>query len=434
MADAKNSTLIRSVSDDRLQQPRPVKILHLFDHSLPLQTGYTFRSMAILRAQRARGWHTVQLTTPRHVDAAASGAASEEVGGFTFWRTPFQASALARTPLWPFLEMHATRERLHELALQERPDILHAHSPSLNAHPAIQVGRELGIPVVYEVRGFWEDAAVDHGSTQEGGLRYRLTRWHETQALRQVDQVTTICDGLRQEMTRRGIAADRITLIPNAVDVDRFQPVQRAEGGLRDSLGLAGKWVLGFCGSFYAYEGIDVMLRALPQVLQRIPEARLLLVGGGPAEADLRALVAELGLQDKVVFTGRVPNAAVHDYYALIDALVFARKRMRLTELVTPLKPLEAMAQCLPVVASDVGGHRELIDDGRTGLLFAADDAAALAERIVQLHDAPELADRLRAQGRAFVTAERTWTRSVEAYEGVYSRALAAHRGQPAMA
>lgn len=407
-----------------------MKILHVFDHSLPLHSGYTFRSMAILRQQRALGWETVHLTTPRHGKAAPGGVDHEDVGDFRFWRTPYTPSLIASTPLWPLAEIRATTARLKQLIQSERPDVLHAHSPSLNAHPALRAGHAAGIPVVYEVRGFWEDAAVDHGTTAEGGLRYRLTRQLETNAVRRADQVTVICNGLKQELIGRGIPADKLTIIPNAVDIDRFKPVGAPDLALRQSLGLAGSWVMGFCGSFYGYEGLDLTVRALPRILQHIPNARLLLVGGGPEESAVKALVAELQLEQHVVFTGRVPNEIINDYYSLIDVLVFPRKRMRLTELVTPLKPLEAMAQCLPVVASDVGGHAELIRSGDTGLLFRAEDPQALAEAVLQLHDDKALAARLRLRGREFVTAERSWQHSVENYKTVYARALAARRGR----
>lgn len=409
-----------------------MKILHIFDHSLPLQSGYTFRSMAILRAQRERGWQTVQLTTPRHGHSSHSQLERESVDGFTFWRTGTPASPLMKTPAWPLAEMASTSRRLEALARTEKPDVIHAHSPSLNAHPAIQVGRRLGIPVVYEVRGFWEDAAVDHGTSSEGGLRYRLTRWHETIAVRRAQQVTTICNGLLNDIAARGISVDRITVIPNAVDVERFRPAVQPNARLLADLGLAGHWVLGFCGSFYAYEGLDLAIRAMPRILERIPNARLLLVGGGPEDASLRRLAAELQLDGHVVFTGRVPNRDVSDYYSLIDVMVFPRKRMRLTELVTPLKPLEAMAMGLPVLASDVGGHRELIRHRETGLLFGADDPNALAEAVIELHGDPPLVGRLRNDGQAFVAAERTWARSVSAYEGVYAAALARMVGNTA--
>lgn len=317
--------------------------------------------------------------------------------------------------------MRHVERRLQEVAEQVRPDILHAHSPVLNALPALRVGKRLGIPVVYEVRAFWEDAAVDHGTTEEGSLRYRFTRSLETRALRQANHVFTICEGLRSDIVARGIAANKVTVIPNAVDIDAFDVGGVPDDALKAKLGLAGCTIVGFIGSFYAYEGLDVLLSALPAILEKMPQVRVLLVGGGPQDAALKAQAQALGLQDKIVFTGRVPHTEVQRYYDLVDVLAYPRHSMRLTELVTPLKPLEAMAQGRLLVASDVGGHKELIRHGVTGVLFKAGSVESLAEAIVKLLQEPERWAQLRAAGRKFVETERNWTKSIANYSDPYA-------------
>ena len=393
-----------------------LRILHVLDHSIPLHSGYTFRTAAILREQRALGWQTHHLTSPKQ---GRSAAPEEEVEGLRFHRTTLEPTA---TPVLSEVRlMRAIERRLAGLVETLRPDILHAHSPVLNAIPAIRVGRRYGIPVVYEVRAFWEDAAVDHGTTHEGSLRYRLTRTLESWALARVDHVFTICEGLRADIVARGIPAERVTVIANAVDVDAFPLSGAPDAGLKTRLGLDGCVVLGFVGSFYAYEGLDLLLDAFPAMLARQPEMRLLLVGGGPQEARLKARAVELGVAERVVFAGRVPHAEVSRYYDLIDLLVYPRHSMRLTELVTPLKPLEAMAQGRLFLASDVGGHRELVRHGETGLLFPADSAAALAEAALDALDQRERWPAFRASGRRFVEQERTWARSVGCYHAPYS-------------
>jgi PEP-CTERM/exosortase A-associated glycosyltransferase len=402
-----------------------MRILHILDHSLPLHSGYAFRTIAILREQRALGWETFHLTTPRQGPGAVM---EEDVDGWHFFRTPGPAPA-GLPGLREMREMRINAARIAEVARQVRPDILHPHSPVLNALPAIRVGRRLGIPVVYEMRASWEDAAVDHGSTSEGSLRYRLSRALETRALRGADQITTICEGLRRDIVGRGIAAEKVTVIPNAVDVEAFAAGTPPDEALRRSLGLEGATVLGFIGSFYAYEGLDLLLDALPGILATRPDARVLLVGGGLQEANLKSQALRLGVADKVVFAGRVPNAQVQRYYDLIDVLAYPRRSMRLTELVTPLKPLEAMAQGRIFVASDVGGHRELIRDGDTGFLFPAGDATALGRTIERVLAGRDDWARVRAAGRGFVENERTWARSVARYADVYARAQAARRG-----
>ena len=393
-----------------------LRILHVLDHSIPLHSGYTFRTLSILREQRKLGWETFHLTSPKHT---APSAAEETVEGWHFYRTA--AAGGSKLPVLSQLAlMSQTQARLLEVARMIRPHILHAHSPVLNAVPALRVGRLLGIPVVYEVRAFWEDAAVDHGTTSEGSLRYGLTRRFETRALRQADHVFTICEGLRADIVGRGIPSSKVTVIPNAVDIESFNVGGVPDGALKASLGLAGATVVGFIGSFYAYEGLDLLLEALPLMLKHHPDLRLLLIGGGPQQEALKAQAAALGVADKVVFTGRVPHAEVQRYYDLIDVLAYPRRSMRLTELVTPLKPLEAMAQGRVLVASDVGGHKELIRHGETGMLFAAGSAKALAEAVVDLLARREQWPLLRAAGRRFVEEERNWAASAAGYVAPY--------------
>ncbi len=402
-----------------------MRILHVLDHSAPLHSGYVFRTLSILREQRRRGWETFQLTGPKQ---NAGGVERETAEGFEFFRTPYRPGVLATLPaLWPIDQMRTTEARLIELAREIRPDVLHAHSPVLNAWPAIRAGRALEIPVIYEVRALWEDAAVDHGTASAEGLRYRATRALESRAFRQVDAITTICDGLRRDILKRGIVAEKLTVIPNAVDIEKFPVLHDVDVELEQALGLDGCEVVGFCGSFYGYEGLDLLIDALPQIVAARPSVKLLLVGGGPQEAALREHAQVQRVADRVVFTGRVPNSEVNRYYSLIDVLAFPRRSMRLTELVTPLKPLEAMAQGKVLVASDVGGHRELIEHERTGLLFAAGDVDAVAQAVLRLLGDTSLRDRLATGGRRFVECERTWARSVDAYEPIYS-ALTAQR------
>ena len=395
-----------------------MRILHVLDHSLPLHSGYSFRTLAILREQRSLGWQTLQLTTPRH---GVTDNDVEEADGFSFHRTPVPSASYSAVPGAIYLqEMAATARRLDELCATFQPDVVQAHSPVLNALPALKVGRKRGIPVVYEVRALWEDAAVDHGVTREGSLRYRVSRTLETFALRRADHVTTICAGLRSEIVARGIAAARVTVIPNAVDTSAFRFGAEPDARLRRELGLDGKKVIGFVGSFYTYEGLDLLIEAAALLLPQHPDLRVLLVGGGPHEPALQQLARDRGLGSRVIFSGRVPHADVQRYYDLIDVLAYPRYRMRLTDIVTPLKPLEAMAQGRMLVASDVGGHRELIRHGETGILFPAGDAAALARAIetvfAQSADWPQM----RMQARRFVETERTWARSVARYTKVY--------------
>jgi glycogen synthase len=393
-----------------------LRILHILDHSVPVHSGYSFRSLALLAEQRRMGWDTVQLTTPKQ---GSSTADEETVDGWVFHRT---RRATGTRGLSGYVQqMMATRSRIEELTRRFRPDILHAHSPVLNAIPALPVARKFGLPFVYEMRASWEDAAVDHGTTTAGTLRYRLSRSAETWVLRRADAITTICEGLRQDIVARGGIPDaKVTVIPNAVDAGAYPYAKEPDAALRERLNLRDTTVLGFAGSFYGYEGLDLLIEAFALLSPRHPRLRLLLLGGGPQEDGLKRLVATLGLANTVIFAGRVPHDDVQRYYSLMQVLCYPRKPMRLTELVTPLKPLEAMAQGKIVVASDVGGHRELIRHQSTGILFRAGDVEALAAAIAGVLAGHEDWERMRTTARKFVETERTWRLSAMRYRGVY--------------
>jgi PEP-CTERM/exosortase A-associated glycosyltransferase len=393
-----------------------MRILHVLDHSIPLHSGYAFRTLAILRQQRAFGWETEQVTSAKHHLPCPP---SEEVDGLTFYRTP--GGFLERLPLGNQLGViDGLSRRLKQLVPQLKPDVIHAHSPALTGIAAIAAGKRFGLPVVYEMRASWEDGAVDHGVARAGGLRYRLSRGLETWVLQHADAVTTICEGLRRDIVSRGIPEAKVTVIPNAVDPARFRTDGERRPELAKRLRLDGAEVVGFIGSFYRYEGLDLLFQALPQMLLQRPSIRVLLVGGGYEEEALKQQAKESGIADKVVFAGRVAHEEVQDYYNLVDIFAYPRRRTRLTEMVTPLKPLEAMAQGRAVVASDVGGHRELIHDRETGNLFEAGNAAALASAVLGLLQDRDRAASMRAKARRFVETERSWAASVRRYVEVY--------------
>ncbi len=391
-----------------------------------MHSGYTFRSRAILDQQRAMGWSTFHITSIKHT---ADSMDEETVDGLLFYRSAHTGRKFDKLPILnQLVVVSSLRKRLDQVIEMERPDILHAHSPALNGIAAIQAGKKYGIPVVYECRAFWEDAAVDHGTSREWGLRYRLTRSLESYVFQRADAITTICEGLKRDIINRGLPEEKITVIPNGVDIERFSVSESKNTELLHELSLENNIVLGFIGSFYAYEGLIFLVQSMPEILKLMPDVRLLLVGGGPQQDQIEAIVKRLNIQDKVLFTGRIPNADIEKYYSLVDILIYPRFSMRLTDLVTPLKPLEAMAQGKLVLASDVGGHKELIKDGENGRLFKAGNTASLIKTAVDMIEANELWSLYRRAGRTYVENERNWSVSVAQYKPVFERLIGGPR------
>lgn len=395
------------------------RVLHVLDHSLPLHSGYTFRTRAIMKAQAAQGLEVRGITGYRHV---AEGPPAENADGLTFHRTAGAASGPAGMREWREVSAHA--QAIVRLAQEWRPDILHAHSPALSGMAGLKAARALGVPLVYEIRAFWEDAAVGNGTGRAGSIKYRVTRELENHVISGADAVMTICHGLRNDLIARGYPENRIGVMPNGVDLKLFGKPSPRDAALADELKLGAGPVIGFIGSFYDYEGLDDLIAAMPSLVRRQPAAKLLLVGGGPMEAALRAQAEASPAAFAIRFVGRVPHDQVERYYSLCDVMAYPRKRSRLTDLVTPLKPLEAMAQERIVAASDVGGHRELITDGLTGVLFPPDDPVACADALAALLARSDEWSAMRAVARSHVAAHHDWERNVLRYQDVYQALL----------
>jgi PEP-CTERM/exosortase A-associated glycosyltransferase len=391
-----------------------MKILHILNHSIPLHSGYSFRTCAILEQQKKLGWETFHVTSAKHTVAKKP---IENIDGITFYRSNFPSSLVLKFPIINQLSIiHSLYQRLDEIIPKIKPNLLHAHSPALNGLAMIKVAKKYNLPMVYECRAFWEDAAVDQGTATEGDLRYCVTKKLETYVFKKVDAITTICEGLRDDIIQRGLSQEKITVIPNAVDINKFTVDKVVNEELRQKLGLKGMTVFGYIGSFNVYEGLLLLLDAMSVVLKSYPDTRLLLVGGGPQEEEINHRVKELGLNKQIILTGRVPHNDIHEFYSLVDIFVYPRLSIRLTELVTPLKPLEAMAQGKLVIASDVGGHKELIKHNETGFLFQACSHLSLAKIIMDVINNRDQWSRIQRTARKWVETDRNWENSVARY------------------
>jgi PEP-CTERM/exosortase A-associated glycosyltransferase len=393
--------------------PPPV-ILHVFDHALPEWSGYSIRSHNVLRALRARGLPVVGVAP-----STSAVRFEEEVDGVPYVRLP-HASGLGN--LARMLRLYGD---LRRQCAGRSVALVHAHNPARTGIPALWAARRARLPIVYELHGLWEEAAVGRRRMRPHSVRYRLGRQLETSLMRRVDVLAAISRGLIDEARRRGVAAERIVHVPNCVDAHRFRP-RDPDVELVDRHALHDKIVLGFIGSFFAYEGIEVLIRAFALLVRQFPAARLLLVGDGDVHGELCAEIERRQLQQHVVMPGRVSHAEVPRYYSICDVLVYPRPRSRLTEMVTPLRPLEAMAMGRAVVASDLGALREMVQHGATGLLVSPDDAAGLAAALATLAADPGLRRRLGEGARRFVVEERDWRSLAGVYEAAYARLLGA--------
>ncbi|HXX74403.1 MAG TPA: glycosyltransferase [Nitrospiraceae bacterium] len=395
-----------------------MKVLHVLNHSLPYIDGYSIRSFNILQHQKLQGLNVTAVTSPKHERPTSP---VEVIHGVSFYRTLPEEPKYGVFAL-PFLKesllMLRLYSRIKEIAQREKVDLIHAHSPSLNVIPAYAVGRRLQLPVVYEVRTLWEELPEDRIPSLFDRMRYHISQWIDCRLLRLVDAVTVICEGIKREVLSYGVPEGSVVVVPNGIDVDQFLP-RKAHEGLKNQLGLNGKFVIGFIGSFRYWEGLDDLVQALAEVVKHLPNVRLLLVGEDHGNR-LADLARSHKVDSHIIFTGKVPYPEIPDYYSVIDLFVYPRKKMRLTEKVTPLKPLEAMALQKLVLASDVGGHRELVSDGYDGVLFKAGDVSDLAKKIIYIAENENNLDHIRKNARASVQLNRSWSKTVIQYDKLY--------------
>jgi len=323
-------------------------------------------------------------------------------------------------------------EELWAVAQHVQPDIIHAHSPYQCGVPAYRVARRMGIPMVYEVRGLWEESGVANGLFRLGGAKYRFWKRMDSEAMLGADVVVCICEQLRTEVIRRGVAAERVFVVPNAVDTSVFQPIARHEEGNLDSVPqevkslrarLRGRTV-GYIGSIRKLEGIDELVRAAGEMLRRGQDFSLVIIGDGPDTDELKTLAAEEGLGDRAVFVGRVPHDLMPFYYDLIDVFAISRPPSRVAKLVTPLKPLEAMAMGKAVVTSDLPALREIVQDAKTGVLYVPGDVSDLADKCIQLLQDEALSTRIGRAAAQWVRKERTWSAVLKHLGPAYRSAM----------
>lgn len=404
-----------------------MRVLHILDHSLPHLSGYAIRSHNILRFQAQQDFQPYVLTSPKQGN---TNGPSEQFDEIEYNRAVYEAPQ----GVWqkPYLSeiylMRCMMRQIRQKIGAIRPQVVHAHSPVLNGWPARFVSRRTALPLVYEVRAFWEDAAVDHGTTREGSWRYRMTRNLETMLMQRADRVVTLSQTMRAEILSRGIPAGKVHVVPNAVDAARFTAKPPRPELLR-KYQLEANHVIGFIGSFYHYEGLDLLIAAFEKVHAQFPKTRLLLVGDGFERKNLENRANQSPARSAIIFTGAVSPNEVIDYYALMDILAYPRHKMRLTELVCPLKPLEAMALNKCIIGSDVGGIREFINPGETGLLFKPDDIDDQAKALCQLIASPDLRRQLGMNGRKAVVQNWDWPQVVKRYHEIYRLARESRNG-----
>ncbi len=405
-----------------------MKVLHVMEHSLPRLAGYTIRSKYIVDNQRKEGIVPVVITSPLHGKTDRFFKESEKIDGVKYYRTGEFNKVNMSAPLLLRLLRRYLYSRAYRKAIQwvggcEGVQIIHAHSSYLNGVRANEAARRLGVPSVYEVRGLWQDTAAVVADIDPGHWKYKFIDKMDRKAMLEADKVVTISSLLKEEIVNKGVKESRLHVVPNGVDTGFFKPREKNPGLLK-RYGLENRIVFGFIGSIRRIEGLALFLEHLHKLLAKIGDIKVLLVGDGDEVPHLWNIVDQQNLGELVIFTGRVNHDQVLDYYSVIDIFLYPRIDARVNQKVTPLKPLEAMAMEKVVVASDVGGLRELVVDGKNGLLFHVGDGDHLIGRCLELIENPSFRRTLATRAREWVVRERDWSKVIKLYNEVYEDLL----------
>lgn len=408
-------------------EPSPTRSLYLLHNSLPYHSaGYATRTQGILTALRGDGWRVdgvTRLGYPYDMDGfryRESLPPLDTVGDVDYRRMHAHRLVIPKNPLQHYVERYAIE--VEHLARTEKPFVIHAASNYLNGLAAVAAANRLGLPSVYEVRGLWEVTRGSRDPEWAAGEEYAFHARMEADAARHATEVIAITDALARELVIRGADAEKITVVPNGVDADAFEPRER-DHGLAASLDLEGRVVIGYLGSILDYEGLDVLLQAVA-LLPAASRSRVavLIVGEGPERPRLEEMTRELHLTSAVRFVGRVPHDDVVRYYSLIDIAPFPRLPLPVCEMVSPLKPLEAFAMEKVVVVSSVAALAEMVTDGVTGRVHVKGDAASLAAVLDELVSDADARAALAGAGREWVHAHRTWRQLVGPVGEIYER------------
>jgi len=410
---------------ERRYTPTPKTVLYNPHQSLPFHTsGYATRTHGLIKALRGRGYDVQAVTRIGYPADTQVGGVNFD--GFAHDAVPYYFDHQLGRGQWdlPIDEyIDASANYLADHAKTLKPELIHTASNYICGMGGIEAARRLGIPSIYEMRGLWH---ITHWSKDESYAqtdKFALAQKLELECAAAADRVLAITGALKDWLIDHGIDGDKIYVAPNAVDLNQFQ-IRARDTDFAKLCGCDGKIVIGYIGSFVQYEGLDLLIAAVAMLPENLRvKIKLLWLGDGPVLPALLHQAAELGITDLIASLGRRPFDEVPRAYSIVDIAAFPRKGQAICEIVSPLKPFEAMAMGKAVLGSDVRPLKDIINHGKTGLLHEKDSAQSLSKALARLIEDENLRQNLGGNARAWVEETRSWDRIasdvVQVYEGL---------------
>lgn len=306
---------------------------------------------------------------------------------------------------------------------REQPNFLYQRHSIFNYAGAL-LKRETGIPFLLQVEGSEVWVKKNWGKT----YFIKALEWSEEIQMDQADAIVVVSSVLKSQLIELGVSAEKITVIPNGVNAERYSPDISGEA-VRKKLELKEKFVIGYAGTFGHWHGVAVLARAVKEVVGNIPNAHVLFIGDGVLRGEVEAILRKDGVQHKATITGMMPSEAVPEYLAACDALVIsAINNPDVPFFQSPIKLFEYMAMQKPIAASRVGQVQEVIQDGANGLLVEENSPSELAEALCRLARNDSLRNSLARQARRDAVEKYAWQENARAvlkvYEKVYKKSV----------
>lgn len=406
----------------------PNSTLSVLAQSLPHRSGgYATRSHGILVGLKDRGWEPQAVTRlgfpyDRWPARSSKVADLDVIDGLPYHRLLEPGErAYPTTPMASYIERFTQRIMIQ--ARSQRAALIHASSFQNNGLAGLAAARRLGVPFIYEMRGLEDLMKISRDPGFDETAAYAYMTGLENHIVAHADVTFVITQALREEMIRRGGPAERIEVLPNGVHTSDFEPRDRDQALVRE-LGLAGRTVIGYAGGLVDYEGLNLLIEAAALLKQQRSDFAVVVVGDGHIESRLHRMVAEQGLADVVLFTGRIPHSEVPRYLSIFDITPFPRLPLPVCELISPIKPFEAMAMGKAVIASSVAALTEIVEKEVRGLVFEKGNSADLAAQIGRYLDSPELQRTMGDAARAWVLAQQDWSDVVTVADAAYHRLI----------
>ena len=406
-----------------------MKILFVMEDSVPIENGCPIRNRYIMENLKKEGMEIMGLTSPfMRVLPGKITEGSEVINGITYYRSQYlnTINGVSSTVLrWGkrFQMFRRYCKLLETICLQEKPDLIHAITSYINGNAANKVGQKLNIPRLYEPRSIAGSTAAVIDGKSHSSFKYQTVWKLDKKAMVEATRIAPLSRVLKDELTKRGIPVEKMDVVHNGVDIDKIYPQERSLE-ITKKYDLGENTIVGYLGSIRKIEGLSLVVKAAPKVLMQYPNVKFMIIGEGDDLKNLKDLVRQNGVEDSFIFPGRVPHNQILQYYSVIDIVTIPRVNALVNQTITPIKPLEVMAAGKVALASDVGGLAELVQDGKTGVLFKAEDVDDLSVKMLLLLQDEEKRKSLGNEARDWVLNNRQWKDMARQYLPIYEKLL----------